>query len=628
MYRLSKFFLINTLLLSLFSTAVIGIFWITNEITNFNKEALIQKDKYIQQKKDYIRNEVLRVIDYVQNRRETVESVTMKTLQDRVTEACNVAEHLVQTYRTEMTQEALEGIIIESLRKARFFNGRGYFFATRFDGIEMLFSDRPEMEGHNMLGMRDTNGQFVIRDMLRIAEDQGEGFYEYTWTKPGSDGNDHRKIAYIKSVPALGWIIGAGEYPEDVEKDIQNEIIEYLSTVRIEDAGYIFGSTYDGIGILGPQQGVDVYDLQDTNGKVIVRELIDAARNGGGFVEYVMPEFEESAPLPKLSYAAPIPEWEWYLGFGLFTYQIDDEIAAGREVLKQGIIKKVVAIVIVMLIVFIVIFLLSRLFSSKLQKDYTVFFQFFKSSVFRNEQIDIKSLQTEEFAEIAVLTNDMVEKKTQTDTALAERLEERSVLIQEIHHRVKNNFQAIVSLFSLQAEGLDDQRFHDFLNEANNRIFSMAAVHNLLYQSDNFKRIDFSEYIEMLIENVFNSMSAGAASVSRILDIQKASLSIDDAVPLGLIMNELLTNSCKYAFAGKQTGCITITVTVNESELRLAYSDNGDGLPDGVGFKKKHGFGFRVINILLEQLHAELELPRGQGFNCIITLPWEQDVKE
>lgn len=114
------------------------------------------------------------------------------------------------------------------------------------EGIETLFADRPEMEGKNMLSVQGARGEFVVRDMIQLIRTKGEGFYSYTWSKPGEKNPEHLKIAYVKSFEPYGWAIGTGEYMEDVEEEIQEEVLERISKLRFDKEGYFFGSIVGG----------------------------------------------------------------------------------------------------------------------------------------------------------------------------------------------------------------------------------------------------------------------------------------------------------------------------------------------------------------------------------------------
>ena len=192
------------------------------------------------------------------------------------------------------------------------------------------------MEGTNMLQVRGGEGEFVVSDMLAVIREDGEGFYKYTWPKPNQQGFFPR-IAFVKLFKPIGWVIGSGEYLDYVEKDIQEECLKWISNIKFEKDGYVFAGKWDGLVLSGPETGKNVYDIVDINGVKIVQELIKLAKEGGGFVEYVLPRFEGKKHAPKISYALGVPEWQWYIGAGLYVDEIDAALALKQSELEGRI---------------------------------------------------------------------------------------------------------------------------------------------------------------------------------------------------------------------------------------------------------------------------------------------------
>jgi len=165
---------------------------------DFNFRADQMRADYIARQKQIIKQEVNRVVDLISYEKAQSEILTRKKIKSRVYEAYSIAQNIYQQNKTAKSEAEIQQMILEALRPIRFEYGSGYYFATRLDGVEMLFADKPEMEGLNLLDVQDTRGQYVIKDMIAIAEQSGEGFYEYHWTKPDSVGNDFKKISFIK----------------------------------------------------------------------------------------------------------------------------------------------------------------------------------------------------------------------------------------------------------------------------------------------------------------------------------------------------------------------------------------------------------------------------------------------
>ena len=203
-------------------------------------------------------------------------------------------------------------------------------------------------------------------------------------------------------------------------------------------------------------------------------------------------------------------------------------------------------------------------------------------------------------------------------------LAEKEVLLKEIHHRVKNNMQVISSLVALQADRLPDDAMRTVLQDVTHRVRSMALVHEKLYQSHDMARVEFAEYTRGLLNYLWRAHGTVASGIRLALDLEPVPLSVNAAVPCGLILNELVSNSLKHAFRGRvPSGCGgEVTVTLRGSpggEVCLRVRDNGTGLPPGLDWRQADSLGLRIVQILAAQLHAAVEVVGGEGTEFTIT---------
>jgi PAS domain S-box-containing protein len=200
----------------------------------------------------------------------------------------------------------------------------------------------------------------------------------------------------------------------------------------------------------------------------------------------------------------------------------------------------------------------------------------------------------------------------------AERLRstvaEKEVLLREIHHRVKNNMQVMIGLLDLQASAIDDTRVQGLFVESQNRIRSMAMVHEELYRTESYSKIDFSRYVSKLAWDVAAGMSL-RPNVELVLDLEPVDFRIETAVPSGLIVNELLTNAFKHAFPDSHGGMVTVHLSRDHEHALLCVEDNGVGLQTGVDWQASRTLGLELVRILSRQLGAELTV-RGEGGTC------------
>ncbi|MBN1498452.1 MAG: PAS domain S-box protein [Spirochaetes bacterium] len=226
---------------------------------------------------------------------------------------------------------------------------------------------------------------------------------------------------------------------------------------------------------------------------------------------------------------------------------------------------------------------------------------------------------------------DITERK-EAEERIRASLAEKETLLKEIHHRVKNNLQIITSLLGLQARYQNDEHLTRQFEEAQHRIRSMALVHEKLYQSEDFGRINLESYIARLAEEVM----AGSSVAERIhirLDIDDYFISIEQAIPCGLIVNELLTNAIKYAFPVEWRGTPEIAITFRRREgnaAELVVSDNGIGVPAGIELGQTESLGLSLVSILAQQLRgaAKMDRTNGSTFTVAFTLASEDGSKQ
>ena len=213
--------------------------------------------------------------------------------------------------------------------------------------------------------------------------------------------------------------------------------------------------------------------------------------------------------------------------------------------------------------------------------------------------------------EIATDIND----RKQAEEQMAASLKEKEVLLREIHHRTKNNMQVMTSLLKIQSANIEDKQVAEMFKESRDRIKSMALVHEKLYRSKGLADVDFKGYVKSLVNSIFSSYGANAAGITSITETDDVSIALETAIPCGLIINELVSNSLKYAFPGNKRGEIKVALrSFDEDALVLEVGDNGIGMPEDLDFRNTASMGLHLVNILSEdQLHGKIELDRAGG---------------
>lgn len=219
-------------------------------------------------------------------------------------------------------------------------------------------------------------------------------------------------------------------------------------------------------------------------------------------------------------------------------------------------------------------------------------------------------------------TNTDIHDRKAAEAQLRTSLDQKELLLKEVHHRVKNNLQVIAGMFYLQAQYIDDPDVLSILTDSQNRIESMALIHEKLYQSKNFAKVDLSTYIEDLSNHLFASYNLNPRNISLRQNVKDANLPLDAAIPCGLLVNELVSNALKHAFPDNRKGEILIQLLKNDrDELELVVRDNGIGLPQEFNIESHNSLGLRLVKNLARQLKGKLEIYNENGAVFSLTFP-------
>lgn len=219
-----------------------------------------------------------------------------------------------------------------------------------------------------------------------------------------------------------------------------------------------------------------------------------------------------------------------------------------------------------------------------------------------------------------------ITERKRADEQVKTSLREKEVLLKEIHHRVKNNLQVISSLLRLQSGYVKDENAKELFRESQNRVRSMALIHQKLYQSQDLARIDFNEYLLSLLAMLFRSYGTHSGTVNLETHVDPVFLDIDTAIPVGLLVNELVSNSLKYAFPENRAGAIRIDFhSAGNGEFVLALRDDGVGLPGEFDLDKVPTLGLRLVKILTSQLGGTLTFHRNGGTEFTVTFREQKD---
>ncbi|MCD4721160.1 MAG: cache domain-containing protein [Desulfobacula sp.] len=418
---------------------VVGAIIIVLDIIVSYRDFYVQADQiradYIVQQKRVIKQEVDRVVAMINHEKAKSETITKEKIKSRVYEAYAIAQHIYQQNKTAKTKAEIKQMILDALRPIRFADKSGYYFATRLDGVEILFADKPELEGENLLNLQDTHGQYVIKEMIEIVRQSREGFYEYYWTKPNAKGRNFKKISFVKRFEPFDWFIGTGLYVDDVEMSIKKKIMGQINKIRFGINGYIFVDTWQGISLAHGLQpdliGTNMWETEDSRGNKTTQMLVAASKKEeGGYVSYWWRKSSTIKESPKIAYTKSIPDWEILVGTGAYLDDVEIDIALMHTKLNNQIKTKMFsfALIVIGVIVF-VLFFFNRL-THRIKNDFNLFVSFFNRAAYSDEAINRDKVHFVELDRMAQNANQMLRDKI---LARQELMDEREQLKQSEH---------------------------------------------------------------------------------------------------------------------------------------------------------------------------------------------------
>ena len=362
-----------------------------NKISVHKENLKVTKEKFIQEQKIIIKNEVLRAVRQIKYQKNLSKNILKEDIKSKVDTVFNISLNIYNRNK-DKTKSEITKIIKNALRPIRFKDGRGYFFINKIDGTNILQPIQPEMEGKNLWNLQDKNGLFLMREFTKIIKDSKKGFITWYWTKPQDSKKQYKKIGYIRYFEQLDWYLGTGEYLVDFEDDIKEKLIKEIQQIRFGKNGYIFIHQYDGLcltHIKGENIGKYRLNVKDKKGNFVVKDVIDFAKKGGGFIEYIGTiNPDTKLPAKKISYIVGMDDLKWQIGAGAYISDIDKVLIEKEKDFKNKLTKTIwVIIFFSILFTFILVFILW-LYTKNIEIQFLEYQKSLKKHISENKKKD------------------------------------------------------------------------------------------------------------------------------------------------------------------------------------------------------------------------------------------------
>ncbi len=516
-------------------------------------------------------------------------------------------DHQDMVEKAIFTVEEAKALAIAHIRDLRYGSDeKNYFWIIDTQPVVIMHPYRSDLEGSNVAEHQDTKGTYLFKEMVELVEEKGVGYVLYYWQFKDQPEIVAEKLSYIKLFEPWGWIIGTGLYLEETYEQISSvissitiisgiviSIVLGLSVYILRQGFFIARTKHELIDKLFESENKYKFLVEFLNEGIVV---IDS----DGSISYVNDKL-----CNMLGYTR-----EEMLGVDMYRF-FDSEnctvLKAQIEARKMGADQP---------------YELS--WKTKQGNNLATIVS---PKPIRGRDGDFRG-------SFSVVTD--ITRQKATELELQSAINQKNSLLREVHHRVKNNLQLISSLLNLQKGKFDDPPILEALTDSQLRVQTMANVHELLYQGENFDRIDMKSFIEQISSNLKSTYLSDASLVTISTSSDTVHLQVEQAIPCGLILNELLSNALKYAFPdlsgeNPQKDCtVTIEMKREDRSIVLRIADNGIGLPEGASFESEVTLGLKLVSLLSEQLEGSVSVD-GSGSagstGAVITIAFPYNVQ-
>ena len=538
--------------------------YVDKNIVLKNDLRILQKE-YLNKNQEIIKDEVNKVYDYILHKKLNSEEQLKKDIRNRVVEAHSVMVYIYDKYKDIETKEQITNRIKDSLRELRFNDNRGYFYIYDMDGYNILHPLLPNLENSNILDTQDVRIKDIFLNIKKELEINDEVYTEIYWEKPESLSSNHKKITFNKMFTPYDWHIGTGEYVEDFENNIKQEVLKYINTIKYSKNGYVF--VVDSIGtylahVEKSYIGLNRINLEDANGFMITKEIIKAGEKGEDFLKYVGTiKPETKLPAEKITYVRGFQDWQWAIGTGFYTDELDKQIKAKEQEYKDKYINNLINLLIISLMLTLLFLSLSFYISKKLQNRFYKYKKQVLTHIKKDKEKDILLANQSKMASMGEMLENIAHQWRQPlssistiSTGIKVKLEYSNVEKEEII----SSMDIISSTTKYLSQTIDD--FRDYFNP-NKEISNFNLknvfinVFDLLEKQLNQKEINLIKNLQDIYINGYKNELLQV--IINILNNSKDQLEKNE-------------NKNKYIF---------IDIIKEENRVKLLIKDNAGGIP-------------------------------------------------
>jgi len=389
------------------------------EYSNFQSTSEDRRVEYVEQQKQLLKSEVLRVLHTIEYERMRTDDRLKADIKSKVNQAYDIIHSIWTKYKNSRTRAEIISLIKESLGPVRFSTGRGYYFIMDLNGNEILNPAFPKYEGTNLLQSDDAQIRKAVAKTLDYFSNSEltDGYFESEWQKPtAKDDKKYIVFSYEKLFKPYNWLIGTSEYLDEVKLTIQDELLNQIAGYRFGKEGYIFINRYDGRALVS--NGIRIKsnkklweEFGEEARSVFDKEIIAARKKDGDFIYYTWRKLNSDNQAPKVSFIYGIPEWQWLIGAGVYIDDVEREIQEEEDILFAKFQNDLLRNVLILILILGIFLVIQNVLVRNIRKEFQRFFSFFKQAAQENELIPIEKIRFEEFRLLAEKANSILQDK-------------------------------------------------------------------------------------------------------------------------------------------------------------------------------------------------------------------------
>ncbi|MGJ0329561.1 cache domain-containing protein [Aliarcobacter cryaerophilus] len=416
--KLSNFitkFIFITAFSSIIAAFLISIFF---QYLNFKNDLNHYRKEFTEQKKEEVKNEVLMIYGLIKYKEELLKKTVEDRLIDRVNQAYNLAMNIYETNKKTKTENEIKYLIATSINDLKFKDNDSYFFINSNKGQAILFNKELKLDKYlDLLDFKDANNQPIIEIQAKIVKEKKEGFTTNKFVKPNSkDEVQYLKLSYVKLFEPFDWHIGIGEYIDELTKNTQEEILDWLNTLKYKNSSYSFLNTIDGQTLIF--EGKRVEPKPHPYPETFKRQAETAKNPNRDFYKYEFKKPNSDEISEKISFIKKFDDYGWLIGCGVYLDEIEKELQRKNEIFKKNITQQIVSMFIIFLFILVAIYFISKYIADFINKNIKNLIHSFSKASLKNEKVDTNQLNFKEFIILANSLNKTLENKNMVEKKL------------------------------------------------------------------------------------------------------------------------------------------------------------------------------------------------------------------